>query len=274
MAARKKTTVLAAGVFDILHLGHIHFLAHAKSLGDRLVVVVGSDQIARKAGKRPVHNEKERLAMIQAIGVVDKAVVGNRKDMLATLKKINPDIVFLGYDQKLEPHLNEYCVKHKIRVVRDSCNLSPGKYKTTKIKEKVIRDFGGNEKYSANALMHLAKKNASHCPLCRDSSSHAFMHKLGEEVRELEEAFRKEDYENVKEEIGDIIWDAAVLAHICEREGKFSGSEVIEGILKKIWRRKPFLIEGRSVAPAEARQIWQEAKRREKLSGENTQSTK
>ncbi len=265
MVSKQKTTILAAGIFDIIHLGHIHFLKHAKSLGDELVVVIGSDPIARKAGKVPVHNEKERLEMIKAIGVVDRAVVGHKKDMLVTLKKINPDIVFLGYDQVLAKPLWDYCQRNKIKVMKDTCKLNPKKYKTTMIKERVIHNSKGAGRYDANALMHLSRKNAAHCPWCRDKGSEAYVHELKDELRELLEAFDKKDYENVREEIGDVIWDAVVLAHICEREGKFKGDDVIESIIKKIERRKPYLIEGRNVTVEEAKKIWQEAKQKEKL---------
>ncbi len=258
------TRVLAAGIFDILHLGHIHYLAHAKSLGDELIVVIGTDRMARKLGKNPIHNERERLAMINALKVVDKTVLGDKNDMLITLKKINPDIVFLGYDQDLSQKMRDYCKTHKIKVMKDPCTLDVKRYKTTAIKERVVCVNKKKGRYNADALMALARKSAVHCPWCKEKSCEEFVHELENEVRELAGALSKMDYANVREEIGDVVWDALVLAHICEREGKFNGDDVIREIIRKIERRKPYLINGDIVSLEEAKRIWHEAKRKEK----------
>jgi|GEM_PF-1010760 len=258
---RKPIVVLAAGVFDILHLGHIHYLTHAKSLGDELVVVVATDEIARKSGKLPVHKEKDRFEMIKSLRMVDRAILGDKRDMLKTLKKVHPDIVFLGYDQELAPPLLDYCVKHGIRIMKDACTLNPKRYKTTVVKERIMKMHSSS---GITEMTALAKKNVQHCPWCRTVSSEDYVRTLEEEVEELLGAFKNKDYENVREEIGDVIWDALVLAHICEREGKFKSDDVIDGIIKKIKRRKPFLEENREVTLEEAKRLWDEAKRAEK----------
>lgn len=95
----KQTVVLASGIFDLLHPGHLYFLLEAKRLGDKLVVVVASDKTVRRQGKRPLFSQADRLQLVQAIEFVDEAVIGQPGSSLASLKEVNPDIIALGYDQ-------------------------------------------------------------------------------------------------------------------------------------------------------------------------------
>lgn len=114
--------VVATGVFDILHLGHIGFLKQAKKLGSKLIVIVARDTTVEKLkGKKPLNNEKYRLKMVSNLKMVDKAVLGENyfKDKTSVLKKLNPDIIVLGYNQKiskqfLEKELIEKGFKSKI----------------------------------------------------------------------------------------------------------------------------------------------------------------
>lgn len=96
--------MLATGVFDLLHLGHVRFLEEAKRKGGRgahLVVVVASDRtVTRRKGRKPILPESQRRKLVSSLRIVDQAVLGLEKvDMLATLKKIRPDIICVGYDQ-------------------------------------------------------------------------------------------------------------------------------------------------------------------------------
>ena len=94
-------TVMAFGTFDFLHPGHIFFLRNAKALGDELVVVVARDRNARiLKGRKPLNSEADRLALIKALGFVDKAVLGDRqlRDW-GVIKKFHPTAIALGYDQ-------------------------------------------------------------------------------------------------------------------------------------------------------------------------------
>ncbi|MEM3364667.1 MAG: MazG nucleotide pyrophosphohydrolase domain-containing protein [Candidatus Micrarchaeia archaeon] len=253
--------VLVGGIFDIIHKGHVHFLEHAKSLGDELVVVVGTDRNARKQGKNPIHNEKERLSVVSALRPVDRAVIGSNKDMRITLKRIHPSIIFLGYDQKLPEVLWEYCKSKGIEVLRDSCSLNPRRYKTTLIKERIAAT---HPRSRAEHLIHLAKNNVLLCPWCSRQLPGKYLPHLRSEVDELEEAFRKKDLNNIKEEIGDIIWDAVVLAHLCQKRGMFKIEDVFENVILKMSGRKPFLLDGKKVTLEEAERLWREGKAREK----------
>ena len=95
-----KKIVLAGGVFDIIHPGHIHTLNAAKALGDILVVAIATDKTAQKMKKRPpLHNQELRQELVSCLSMVDKAIVGHEDDIFETVKAIKPDIIVLGYDQ-------------------------------------------------------------------------------------------------------------------------------------------------------------------------------
>ena len=92
--------VLAGGVFDIIHPGHIHTLNSAKSLGDTLVVVVATDKTAEKMKKRtPLHNQEQRKNLVDSLSMVDFCIIGNEEDIFKTVEKVKPEIIALGYDQ-------------------------------------------------------------------------------------------------------------------------------------------------------------------------------
>lgn len=90
--------VLATGTFDILHPGHILYLSEAKALGDELYVIVARDSMIKHKPK-PIIPEEQRMAMVSALGIVDKALLGSEHDMFAPLREIKPDIIALGKNQ-------------------------------------------------------------------------------------------------------------------------------------------------------------------------------
>ncbi len=99
------TKVLASGVFDLLHYGHIRFLEEAKRLGGpdaRLVVVVATDDTVRKnKGRDPVIPESQRRALVESLRVVDEAILGYKDmDLESVLDRVKPDIVAVGHDQE------------------------------------------------------------------------------------------------------------------------------------------------------------------------------
>lgn len=113
-------------------------------------------------------------------------------------------------------------------------------------------------------LLELIQKNASSCPWCIEKSSDYYFDRLKGEVGELQEAFKKNDLDNIEEELGDVLWDTLTLALICERENKINSSKVISRVLEKFARRKPWLISGQKVTKEESARIWVEAKKLEK----------
>ena len=92
--------VLAGGVFDIIHPGHINTLNDAKKLGDVLVVVVATDKTAIKMKKRkPLHSAKLRQEIVSSLTMVDLCIVGDEEDIFKTVDLVKPQIIVLGYDQ-------------------------------------------------------------------------------------------------------------------------------------------------------------------------------
>lgn len=90
------TTVMAQGVFDILHPGHLHYLEQSKELGDELVVVIARDS---RIEKDLYFSEAERKEMLEALEIVDQALLGSEESIYDTVEKVDPDIITLGYDQ-------------------------------------------------------------------------------------------------------------------------------------------------------------------------------
>lgn len=110
--------VLAGGVFDIIHPGHIHTLNSAKALGDVLVVVVATDNTAvRMKKRRPLHSEELRQELINHLSMVDLSLVGNEGDIFKTVELVKPDIIALGYDQiHQEKFITDGCRKINLEV--------------------------------------------------------------------------------------------------------------------------------------------------------------
>ena len=112
---------MATGVFDLLHPGHLYFLAEAKRLGDELVVVVARDSTARKFKHEPITPESSRVQLVAALKPVDRALLGHEGDIYAILDEIRPDVVALGFDQiHNETKILEECRRRGLstRVVR------------------------------------------------------------------------------------------------------------------------------------------------------------
>ena len=94
--------VMAVGVFDLLHAGHLHYLEQAKALGDHLTVVVAHDDTVRIRKHEPVTNQELRRRMVEGLKPVDEARIGNAPDVpiFVILPLVEPDVIALGYDQE------------------------------------------------------------------------------------------------------------------------------------------------------------------------------
>ena len=110
--------VLAGGVFDIIHPGHIHTLNSAKLLGDVLVVVVATDKTAVKMKKRiPLHNQIHRQNLVNSLSMVDLSLIGHEDDIFKTVEMVKPEIIALGYDQiHQEKFITDGCRKLNLNV--------------------------------------------------------------------------------------------------------------------------------------------------------------
>lgn len=113
--------VMATGVFDLLHPGHLFFLEEARKLGDELVVVVARDQTARRLKHEPYLPEQLRREMVGALKPVDRAVLGSATDIYSTVVEVRPDIIALGFDQLFdEREVERECARRgvPVRLVR------------------------------------------------------------------------------------------------------------------------------------------------------------
>ena len=93
--------VFTNGVFDLLHRGHVTYLAQARALGASLVVGVNSDASVRRLGKgddRPINNEQDRMAVLAALGCVSLVVCFTEETPLAAILAARPDVLVKGGD--------------------------------------------------------------------------------------------------------------------------------------------------------------------------------
>ena len=93
--------VFTNGCFDILHLGHVTYLAKAASLGNHLIVALNSDDSVRllnKAPNRPIHDENARQFVVAGLGFVDAVLLFHDTTPLSTIEAILPDVLVKGAD--------------------------------------------------------------------------------------------------------------------------------------------------------------------------------
>jgi cytidyltransferase-like protein len=113
--------VLAGGVYDVLHLGHLAALTEAKSLGDVLVAVVATDiTVEMLKGRKPVFPQEDRRALVEGLKPVGKAILGYEDvgfGFEQVLVEVMPDIVAFGYDQEnLERSVSEIINRRKLKI--------------------------------------------------------------------------------------------------------------------------------------------------------------
>lgn len=146
---RKRKIVLASGVFDLLHLGHVRFLEEAKKVGgpnSQLIVIIARDNtVKKKKGRKPVMSENQRRALVESLKVVDEAVLGfERFDLGDVIERVKPDAIALGYDQiELEKGTKAYVNSHKlnIRVVKIGKFEEDELDSSSKIRKKIVENF-------------------------------------------------------------------------------------------------------------------------------------
>lgn len=148
----KGKRVLAAGKFDILHLGHVSYLEQARELAGEdgeLVVVIALDKtIVRERGAPPVFPAEQRRKIVESIQFVDRALIGlDTDDHTKIVSEIKPDIIALGYDQytdtsALEAYFAEKGLKTKI--VRLEKRDADGLCSSTLIRKRIIDYYREN----------------------------------------------------------------------------------------------------------------------------------
>jgi len=131
---RKK--VLVGGVFDVLHPGHIYFLRKAAEYGKVYVVVARDSTVIKHKGRAPVLDEKARVEVLNSIKWVEEAFLGEEPpDFSAVLRRVKPDIVFLGADQGwLRPEVERAAAAAGVRVEILMMDKRVGGYSTSKLR--------------------------------------------------------------------------------------------------------------------------------------------
>jgi cytidyltransferase-like protein len=140
-----KKIVLAGGVFDIIHPGHIHTLNAAKALGDVLVVVIATDKTAQKMKKRsPLHNQELRRELVSCLSMVDVVIIGDDEDIFKTVKLVKPNLIALGYDQvHQEKFISDGCKRIKLDVEIVRLESPAPELSSSEIKKEYGKDIHG-----------------------------------------------------------------------------------------------------------------------------------
>ena len=149
--SKKRKIVLASGVFDLLHLGHVKFLEEAKKAGGRnaeLIVIVARDgTVEKRKGKKPIMPENQRRALLESLKVVDEAILGYENfNMQKVIEKIKPDIIAIGHDShmtNMEQTVRNYVKQKglKIKIVKIGKFGEDELDSSSKIKQKIVEDF-------------------------------------------------------------------------------------------------------------------------------------
>jgi rfaE bifunctional protein nucleotidyltransferase chain/domain len=129
--------VFTNGCFDILHYGHIHYLAQARDLGDRLVVGLNSgDSVRRLKGPgRPINDEPTRQLLLAALAVVDAVVVFDEDTPYELIRQVGPDVLVKGGDWAPEQIIGSDLVLERGGEVRSLPYIEG--YSTTRIEQKI-----------------------------------------------------------------------------------------------------------------------------------------
>ena len=144
--------ILAAGKFDILHLGHIAYLEQAKELAGEegeLVVVLALDKtIERERGAPPVFPQEQRRKIVESLVFVDKASIGlDTNDHAIIVEQIKPDIIALGFDQYTDARaLEDFFVEKGLntKIVRLEKRDADGLCSSTLIRKRIIDYYREN----------------------------------------------------------------------------------------------------------------------------------
>ena len=129
--------VFTNGCFDILHYGHLHYLAEASQLGDKLVIGLnGTDSVKRLKGiHRPIQDEKTRLYMLAGLQFVDLVVLFAEDTPAELIRHLEPDLLVKGGDYKIEEIVGAYTVLAKGGQVKTLAFIKG--YSTTSIENKI-----------------------------------------------------------------------------------------------------------------------------------------
>ena len=145
LGRKQIVVVLAGGVFDIIHPGHLFTLSSAKKLGDILVISIAKDETVKKLKNRyPLNREEMRQKLVGSLRVVDLALLGGTTDMFKMIETVRPNVIALGYDQK---HDTDELIKEsnrrglQIKVVRFSSSIENNKSSSIIKDSEAVKEF-------------------------------------------------------------------------------------------------------------------------------------
>ena len=117
---RNETVVFTNGCFDLLHRGHVFYLAEARKLGDRLIIGVNSDEsVSRLKGpNRPIQNENDRMYILAGLESVDAVVLFHDETPLKLISQISPQVLVKGGDYEIEKIVGYDFVVHQGGIVK------------------------------------------------------------------------------------------------------------------------------------------------------------
>lgn len=143
----KKSIVFTNGCFDILHLGHVDYLANASDAADFFVVGLNSDasvKSLKKGANRPLQDEHSRALVIAALGFVDAVILFDEETPLELIQFLQPDVLVKGADydaEEKDPKSKKYIVGSDVVRARNgevkTIEFVPG-YSTTTIEKKIL----------------------------------------------------------------------------------------------------------------------------------------
>ena len=138
--SRNEKIVFTNGCFDLLHLGHVDYLAKARDLGDRLIVGVNSDASIKlvKGSSRPIKDEQSRAALLAGMAYVDAVVLFDEETPLSLISMVMPDFLVKGGDYMIKDIVgHEIVLNNKGRV----CTIDFVKgYSSSVLIEKIKRN--------------------------------------------------------------------------------------------------------------------------------------
>jgi rfaE bifunctional protein nucleotidyltransferase chain/domain len=136
---KNQKIVFTNGCFDLLHLGHIDYLAKTKDLGDKLIIGVNTDDSVRrlKGVYRPLQDENSRLHILAALEFVDAVILFNEDTPYELIKKIQPDVLVKGADYKIEDIVGYDIVTSRGGSVKTIEYLEG--YSTTSIEQRILK---------------------------------------------------------------------------------------------------------------------------------------
>ena len=143
---RGKRVVFTNGTFDILHRGHVEYLAAARKMGDVLIVGLNSDSSIRriKGPKRPINREPDRAAVLAALGCVDYVCTFGDDTPYRLIRRLVPDVLVKGADWKKADIVGSDVVRGAGGSVR-TVHLTPGR-STTNVIGRVLKAYTGSGK--------------------------------------------------------------------------------------------------------------------------------